>query len=87
MLSNNLGLRLGVRNMKPRVYSEAIAQYRIDLSLIPFQYNFPDPHNLLGMVWHSQPVGVGRHDWMNAEFDRLVDEAARETDEVRHFEM
>lgn len=87
MLSNNLALSVGVRNMEPRVYSEAMAQYRIDLSLIPFQYDFPDPHNLLGMVWHSQPVGAGRHDWMNAEFDRLVDEAARETDEERRFEM
>ena len=87
MLSNNLGLKVGVRNMEPRVYSEAMAQYRIDLSLIPFQYDFPDPHNLLGMVWHSQPVGAGRHDWMNAEFDRLVDDAARETDSERRFEM
>ena len=59
MLSNNLGLKVGVRNMEPRVYSEAMAQYRIDLSLIPFQYDFPDPHNLLGMVWHSQARGSG----------------------------
>ena len=87
MLSNNLGLKVGVRNMENRVYSEAMAQYRIDFSMIPFMFDFPDPHNLLGMVWHSQPVGAGRHDWMNAEFDRLIDEAARETDEERRFEM
>ncbi len=87
MLANTLGIRVGVRNMEPRVYSEAMSQYRIDLSLIPFQYDFPDPHNLLGMVWHSQPVGAGRHDWANPAFDRLVEEAARETDAERRLGM
>ena len=87
MLFNNLGLKVGIRNMEPRVYSKAMARYEIELSIIPFYYDFPDPHNLLGMVWHSQPVGAGRHDWKNTRFDQLVEEAARETNKERRFEM
>jgi len=85
MLKEHLNITVGVQNMEPRVYSDAMAKYDIPLSLIPFQYDFPDPHNLLGMVWHTQPAG--RHDWTNAEFDRLIETAAREVDEAKRNEM
>jgi oligopeptide transport system substrate-binding protein len=87
MLKEHLNINVGVQNMEPRVYSDAMAKYDISLSLIPFQYDFPDPHNLLGQVWHTQPVGSGRHDWTNTEFDQLIESAAREVDPARRNEM
>lgn len=80
MLKEHLNINVSVRNMEARAYNEKMLQFEVPLSLIPFQYDFPDQHNLLGMVWHTQAKGAGRHDWTNASFDRLIDEAARETD-------
>lgn len=79
MLKEHLNIDVRVRNMEAKVYTDNMMRYTIPMSLIPFQYDFPDPHNLLGMVWHSQPRGSGRHDWANAQFDRLIEAAARET--------
>ena len=42
---------------------------------------------MLAMVWRSQPAGYSRHPWRNAEFDRLVDEAASEMDGDRRFRL
>ena len=80
MLKENLNINVSVQNMEARSYNEKMLQFEVPLSLIPFQYDFPDQHNLLGMVWHTQAKGVGRHDWTNTEFDALIDGAARETD-------
>ena len=49
--------------------------------------DYPDPNNLLGMVWRSQPRGFGRQDWHNAEFDRLVDAAANEINHDKRMAM
>jgi ABC-type oligopeptide transport system substrate-binding subunit len=87
MLKEHLGLQIQIRNAEARVYTDNMLQYNLPMSLIPFQYDFPDPHNLLGMVWHSQPKGVGRHDWSNAAFDRLIEEAAREVDQTRRMAL
>lgn len=80
ILKENLNINVKVRNLEPKVYTDNMMQYNVPMSLIPFQYDFPDPHNLLGMVWHSQPKGAGRHDWVNTEFDGLIEAAAREID-------
>lgn len=87
MLKETLNINVTVRNMEGKVYNDRMLQFEVPMSLIPFQYDFPDPHNLLGMVWHSQPRGAGRHDWTNPEFDRLIDTAARETDSQKRTQM
>ena len=57
------------------------------MSLITFVYDFVDPHNMLGMVWHSRPKGTGRHDWANKDFDQLVDDAASEMNPTKRAAM
>ncbi|MBT5875915.1 MAG: hypothetical protein HOH43_20990 [Candidatus Latescibacteria bacterium] len=56
-------------------------QHAIPMGISAFQSDYPDPHNLLAMVWHSQPVGHGRHAWRNPTFDALVDGADHEMDQ------
>jgi len=87
MLKEHLNINVSVRNMEARSYNEKMLQFEVPFSLIPFQYDFPDQHNLLGMVWQTQAKGAGRHDWTSVEFDRLIDEAARETDTDRRRKM
>ena len=33
---------------------------------------------MLGIIWRSQPRGYTRHDWLNPDFDGLIDAAAGE---------
>ncbi len=72
MLKETLGMRVEIRNQEIGLYMDHMYQYTIPFGLIPYQYDYPDPHNMLSQVWHSQPVGHGRHDWKNDEFDRLL---------------
>ena len=73
MLKDNLGVNLEIKNQETGLYMDNMYQYEIPFGLIPYQYDYPDPQNMLSQVWHSQPMGYGRHDWTNKRFDDLVD--------------
>ena len=74
MLKENLGMHVKIRNQEIGTYMNNMYKYTIPFGLIPYQYDYPDPENMLSQVWHSQPVGHGRQDWRNDTFDRLVEE-------------
>ncbi len=87
MLGNVLGLRLQMRGSEDKLYRDNMYKWNIPMGLGGFNADYPDPNNLLGMVWRSQPRGFGRQDWRNVEFDRLIDAAADEMDHERRMEM
>jgi ABC-type oligopeptide transport system substrate-binding subunit len=87
MLADNLGIQVAIQPQEGTVYMTNLYQHTIPMGLGGFQSDYPDPHNLLAMVWHSQPKGHGRHDWVDAAFDRLVDTADFEMDPVRRMRM
>ena len=87
MLSQNLGINIKIVGQDRKVYVDNMYQYRIPMSLITFVYDYVDPHNMLGMVWHTRPKGTGRHDWSHETFDRLVDDASSEMDPTRRTQM
>lgn len=87
MLRENLGVDMKILGQDRRVYVDNMYQYKIPMSLITFVYDFVDPHNMLGMVWHSRPKGTGRHDWANKDFDQLVDDAASEMNPTQRLAM
>ena len=78
MLDETLDVKINIRNADRTTYEVNMKDWEIPLSTIMFTYDFPDPHNLLSLVWHAQPKGYGRHDWKNSRFDDLVDQAVRE---------
>ncbi len=87
MLQNTLGIRLRIRGSEDKVYRDNMYKWNIPMGLGGFNADYPDPNNLLGMVWRSQPRGFGRQDWRNAEFDRLIDAAADEMDHDQRMGM
>ena len=87
MLLNNLGIRISIRNVEVATYRRAQYNWEIPMGIIGFNYDFPDPHSMLGIVWRSQPRGYGRHDWTNTEFDDLIDRAAGEMDHDKRMQM
>ena len=80
MLKTHLGIEMAIRVVENISYRTAQYQRKVPFSLIQYHYDYPDPNNMLAMVWRSQPPGYSRHPWKNDEFDRLVDEAASEMD-------
>ena len=78
MLADNLGVKVTIRNVDRGTYEMQMKDWAIPMSTTMFTYDFPDPHNMLSLVWHSRPRGYSRHDWKNNRFDKLVDMAVQE---------
>ena len=87
MLQKNLGIRTQIITSEDKVYRDNMYKWNIPMGLGGFNADYPDPNNLLGMVWRSQPRGFGRQDWRNNEFDHLIDVAADEMDPVKRMKL
>jgi len=87
MLKNTLGIDIDVRDQEQKVFTDNMVRRDIPMAMIGYTYDYPDPSDMIGLVWHSQPTGYGRHDWKNEAFDDLVDRAARELDQEKRMQM
>lgn len=67
MLADVLGIRVGIRTIETKVFTDGLNNHAVTLALVPYSQDYPDPSNLLGL-WMSN----GRHAWHNDEFQRLV---------------
>lgn len=86
MLKESLNINMQIKNMEIGLYMSNMYEYAIPFGLIPYQYDYPDPHNMLSQVWHSQPVGHGRHDWKNDRFDELLELGGTTIDEEQRMQ-
>ena len=87
MLKENLGITINIRNSEGGTYRTSMYNWEIPMSLAAFNYDFPDPQSMLGMIWRSQPRGYARHDWTNPAFDDLIDRAAGEMNPEKRMAM
>jgi ABC-type oligopeptide transport system substrate-binding subunit len=87
MLRENLGVDVTIRSADRTAYMSKLYDWEMNFGFLRFVADYVDPRNMLDMTWHSQPRGVGRHDWSNAEFDRLVEAAGAELDPVRRTQL
>lgn len=71
-ISECLNVEITVNNMEFSAFMEGILARptTIQFGAVSYGMDYLDPSNMLG-VW----VSTGRHSWLNAEFDRLVQEA------------
>lgn len=87
MLKDVLGITIKLRNTEGGAYRTSMYNWEMPMSIISFNYDFPDPHSMLGIIWRSQPRGYTRHDWRNPDFDRLIDRAAGEMDHEKRMRL
>lgn len=87
MLKDHLNIDVEIRNMDRTTYEVEMKDWAIPMSTLMFTYDFPDPHNMLSLVWHSQPKGYSRHDWKSERFDAIVDQAVRELDHEKRMSL
>lgn len=86
MYKENLGVNINVKPQEQKIYMDGMRAYAMPMSLISYEYDYVDPSNLLGGVWHSVEKG-GRHDWASPAFDKLVDDAKGLMDTQKRLEM
>ena len=75
MLRETLGIELEIKYQQRKLFNDNMFQWQIPMGMLVFVYDYPDPSNMLGLLWRSQPSGYARRDWLHAEFDDLLDRA------------
>jgi peptide/nickel transport system substrate-binding protein/oligopeptide transport system substrate-binding protein len=86
MWKDILGIEIEIRPEEAKIYMDAMGKYQIPITLISWNFDFTDPYNMVGIPFRSKyPNEGGRLDWVNEEFDKLVDEGAPETDLEKRF--
>jgi oligopeptide transport system substrate-binding protein len=65
-----LGITMNIKVMPGKEWMEGLLSKKNNLFLSPYEYDYLDPSNFYGIFFNG-----GRHDYHNAEYDRLVAEA------------
>jgi oligopeptide transport system substrate-binding protein len=85
MWSKNLGIRVGLVNMEWQSYLERTHQMQYSVARAGWNGDYVDPNTFLDM-WVT---GGGNNEtgWSNAEYDRLIAAAAKESDSAKRMEL
>jgi oligopeptide transport system substrate-binding protein len=80
----NLGIKVDLKLVDGSVWGDMRAKHTMQIYKGPYEYDYLDPANLLTMLWKStSDKGSPRHAWLNADFDKLMADAPKETDEAK----
>jgi len=76
MLKENLNLSIDLEGLEGRVFRGRMWEHKIQLNYVRWYMDYPDPNDNLFLVWFSSRTGGSRHEYKDAEFDKMVDQAA-----------
>ncbi|MDO8359981.1 MAG: peptide ABC transporter substrate-binding protein [Devosia sp.] len=65
-----LGITMNIKVMPGKDWMEGLLQHKNNLFLAPYEYDYLDPSNFFGIFYNG-----GRHNYHNADYDKLVAEA------------
>ncbi len=82
----NLGIEIVPRSVEWEEFARLRENNPAQISMMGWHPDFPDPDSMLRVLFHSED-GFNLPRWENAEFDILVEEAARVTDPARRIEL
>jgi oligopeptide transport system substrate-binding protein len=86
MWKENLGVEVNLTNQEWKVYLETITEDAPQIFRLGWCADYPDANNWVLEVFHST-LGSSRIKWHNAEYDRVTEEAARESDPAKRLEL
>jgi ABC-type transport system substrate-binding protein len=72
-IKQELGIEVEVANQEFKTFMDALnaKPTQVQFGMVSYGIDFLDPSNMLG-VW----LGTGRHNWQNATYDKMVNDAA-----------
>ncbi|AIE60164.1 peptide ABC transporter substrate-binding protein [Bacillus methanolicus] len=85
MWKENLGVDVKLANMEWNVFVEDQKALKLQLSRSSFLADYPDPINFLENFQTGHTMN--RTGWSNAEYDKLIQEAKKESDETKRFDL
>lgn len=85
MWKENLGVEVKLANMEWNVFVEEQKALKLQLSRSSFLADYPDPINFLENFQTGHTMN--RTGWSNAEYDKLIQAAKKESDETKRFEL
>jgi oligopeptide transport system substrate-binding protein len=86
MWKETLGVEVNLTNQEWKVYLKTITEDAPQIYRLGWCADYPDANNWVLEVFHST-LSSNRIKWHNAEFDRVVEEAARESDPAKRLEL
>ena len=86
MWKENLGVEVNLTNQEWKVYLKTLSEDAPQIFRLGWCADYPDANNWVYEVFHSTDSD-NRIQWHNAEFDRTVEEAARESDPAKRLEL
>jgi len=86
MWKENLGVEVNLTNQEWKVYLKTLSEDAPQIFRLGWCADYPDANNWVYEVFHSTDSD-NRIQWHNAEFDRVVEEAARESDPAKRLEL
>ena len=86
MWKENLGVEVNVVNQEWKVYLETLSEDAPQIFRLGWCADYADANNWVYEVFHSTDSD-NRIKWSNAEFDRTVEQAARESDPAKRYEL
>lgn len=86
MWKDVLGVTVNLTNQEWKVYLKTITEDAPQVYRLGWCADYPDANNWVLEVFHST-LSSNRIKWHNAEFDRVTEEAARESDPAKRLEL
>lgn len=86
-LKDNLGLEVTLEALEGKAFREKMWAHKIQLNYVRWYMDYPDPNNNFFFCWYSSRASGSRHEYKDAEFDKLVVEAAAENDWAKRLEL
>ncbi len=79
MLKENLNMDIKLEGMESKSFRAKMWDHKIQLNYVRWYMDYPDPNNDSFLVWYSSRSSGSRHEFKNAEYDKLVTDAAAAT--------
>jgi oligopeptide transport system substrate-binding protein len=87
MLKQNLNMETKLEGMEAKSFRAKMWDHKIQLNYVRWYMDYPDPNNDLFLVWYSSRSSGSRHEFKNADYDKLVTDAAAATEWDKRMEL
>lgn len=83
---DSLGINIEIQQVEFATFLRDLRDYRLQMYVIAWVADYPDPQNFLDLLFHSQSINNETR-YNNAEVDRLLQEARVEQNETTRFSL
>ncbi|MFN8495615.1 MAG: peptide ABC transporter substrate-binding protein [Caldilineaceae bacterium] len=86
-LKQNIGLEIKLEALEGKAFRAKMWAHKIQLTYVRWYMDYPDPNNNFFFDWYSSRSSGSRHEYKDAEFDKIVVQAAGENNWDKRLEL